>query len=307
MSAAATGYIQANTNGRLHDATVASLSPLNRSFLYGDAVYEVWRTYDQVVFAWEEHWQRLQKSAASVALELPWSAARLEKEIKATVAAFRQNCPFRGDLYIRLQIYRGAGPIGLDTNLAGSPGFVVFVKSVPELSTLARREGLSVTVAKTLRRNPIAALDPAWKTGNYLNNLLGLKEAHNRGADDVLFLNLTGEITEASTSNVAFIRDRQWVTPPVGSGILHGITRARIIAEVAAAVGLEPIEAPVYPADLATFAEAMLLSTTKDVQPVGRIDDHRFDVSPGARVWGLKDAFATSARHHAASHPEWRV
>jgi len=45
------GYVQANTMGRLHDAREASLSPLDRGFLYGDAIYEVWRTYDKVLFA----------------------------------------------------------------------------------------------------------------------------------------------------------------------------------------------------------------------------------------------------------------
>ena len=56
-------YIQANTQGRLHDAREASLSPLDRGFLYGDAVYEVWRTYGGVIFAWDEHWERLRNSA----------------------------------------------------------------------------------------------------------------------------------------------------------------------------------------------------------------------------------------------------
>ena len=54
-----THYIQANTNGRLHPASEPSIAPLNRGFLYGDAIYEVWRTYHGVIFAWEEHWKRM--------------------------------------------------------------------------------------------------------------------------------------------------------------------------------------------------------------------------------------------------------
>ena len=45
-------FIQACTNGRLHSAQEPSITPLNRGFLYGDAVYEVWRTYHGVLFAW---------------------------------------------------------------------------------------------------------------------------------------------------------------------------------------------------------------------------------------------------------------
>ena len=63
-------YIQANTDGRLHDAAEPSISPLNRGFLYGDAVYEVWRTYHGVIFGFEEHGRRLERSARALHLEI---------------------------------------------------------------------------------------------------------------------------------------------------------------------------------------------------------------------------------------------
>ena len=59
-------FIQANTNGRLHPAEEPSISPLNRGYLYGDAIYEVWRTYQGIIFTWEEHWARLFRSAKSL-------------------------------------------------------------------------------------------------------------------------------------------------------------------------------------------------------------------------------------------------
>ena len=82
-------FIQANTNGRLHRGDEPSLAPLNRGFLFGDAIYEVWRTYGGVVFAWEEHWRRLERSAKALYFNLPWSAAEIFAEIRRTVAAFR--------------------------------------------------------------------------------------------------------------------------------------------------------------------------------------------------------------------------
>src|SRR3954468_24497257 len=81
-------YIQANTNGRLHSATEPSISPLNRGFLYGDAIYEVWRTYERTIFAFEEHWQRLEQSARALHMELPLDRARCLEEIHRTVQAF---------------------------------------------------------------------------------------------------------------------------------------------------------------------------------------------------------------------------
>src|SRR5271157_4976444 len=102
-----THYIQANTNGRLHPAGEPSISPLSRGFLYGDAVYEVWRTYHGVIFAWEEHWSRLRASAQALHMRLPFAPERAISEIRRTVSAYRAEVRGRGELYIRLQITRG--------------------------------------------------------------------------------------------------------------------------------------------------------------------------------------------------------
>src|SRR5436853_3284874 len=100
----AESYIQACTNGRLHSAAEPSIAPLNRGFLYGDAIYEVWRTYHGIVFAWEEHWQRLEQSAAALYMALPFDAQRAFAEIRRTVTSFRAAANYTGDVYIRLQI-----------------------------------------------------------------------------------------------------------------------------------------------------------------------------------------------------------
>src|SRR5437762_3599983 len=83
-----------------------------------------------------------------------------------------------------------------------------------------------------LRRNPAESLNPAWKTGNYLNNILCLREAKTRGADEVVILNLAGEVTEAAVCNLAFVRGGEFITPPLQAGILGGITRSLLLEEI---------------------------------------------------------------------------
>src|SRR3954447_16317263 len=97
-------YIQANTNGRLHSAAEPSVSPLNRGFLYGDAIYEVWRTYHGIIFAWEEHFERLVNSGDALRMTIPFSPAEMLAEISRTVAEYRCHADFRDDVYIRLQL-----------------------------------------------------------------------------------------------------------------------------------------------------------------------------------------------------------
>jgi branched-chain amino acid aminotransferase len=300
-------FIQANTNGRLHDASEPSLSPLNRGFLYGDAVYEVWRTYRGVLFAWEEHWARLGDSARALHVELPLTPAKALGEIRRTADAYRQASGFIGELYIRLQITRGGGRIGLDTALADRPDFVLLVQPCPENSPEKARSGLRLSLASDLRRNPAAALNPAWKTGNYLNNVLGLREARARGADEVVMLNLAGDVTEAAVSNLAFVRAGSLITPPLAAGILGGITRALVLSKIAAAAGIAAREETVRPDDFAALDECLLLSTTKDITPVAAIDARNFQVGPNTVTARLKAAFADYALAYTAGHPGLKV
>src|SRR3954468_20307516 len=105
-------FIQANTNGRLHPATEPSIAPLNRGFLYGDAIYEVWRTYHEVIFAWDEHWARLERSAASLYMTLPWSREFMLAEIKKTAAAYRKFPVRRGRFTFVCRSRGAADPSG---------------------------------------------------------------------------------------------------------------------------------------------------------------------------------------------------
>jgi branched-chain amino acid aminotransferase len=300
-------YIQANTNGRLHSADEPSLSPLNRGYLYGDAIYEVWRTYHGVVFAWDEHWQRLLRSAAALHLTLPFTPEQIFAEIRRTVEAYRARVPDAGELYIRIQITRGAGPIGLDIALADRADFVLLVQPCPETPAEKLRDGLTLSLATGLRRNPIESLNPAWKTGNYLNNILCLREARARGADEVVMLNHDGEVTEAAVSNIGFVRRGVVLTPPLAVGILGGITRALLLEKIAPAAGVAAQELPVRPVHFAECEECFLLSSTKDVTPVAAIDRARFRVGPDSVVMKLKAAFAAYTRAYADAHPAQRV
>ncbi len=303
----ASDYVQANTGGRLHAADEPSIAPLNRGFLYGDAVYEVWRTYHGVVFGWEEHWERLENSARALGLELPLTKARLLEEIRRTVAAFDRRSGGGGECYIRLQVTRGGGPIGLDPALADHADYVILVQANRELAPEKAASGLALSLAQALRRNDRHTLDPAWKTGNYLNNLLCLREARARGADEVVITNLAGEITEAAVCNIYFVRDGVVQTPALESGLLGGITRRLLIATVAPAAGIAVREVKLTPADLPGMQECFLTSTTKDVMPVAAIDAHRFRVAPDSVTSRLKAAFAVFAQSHARAHPELKV
>ncbi len=301
-------YVQANTNGRLHDASEPSISPLDRGFLYGDSIYEVWRTYQGVLFAVEEHWARLETSAAGLGLKLPLSCGLLLDEIRRTIAASRKITGWAGEYYVRLQISRGAGVIGLDPALAGPQAFwVLLAKPLADLSEGELNAGMKVGLARSIRRNDTRTLPPSLKTGNYLNNVLALREALAMGAQEVLMVNLAGRLTEGSVRNFWFVQDRTALTPPLEEGLLAGVTRQILFEQVAPAAGIELREAVLTPVDLPKFAECFATSTTQDVAPVSRVGEFRFKVGADTFTRRLKSAFLDYVAQYNLAHPGFRV
>lgn len=300
-------YIQANTDGRLHPANEPSISPLNRGFLYGDAIYEVWRTYDGIIFAFDEHWQRLENSAKALHLDLPFNREQVLEQIRRTVEAFCEKYTQPTEFYIRLQITRGAGAIGLDTAFADKASYIILVQPLKEQIDKWQKTGLKLSVATTMHRLHVETVNPAWKTGNYLNNILCLREAQSRGADEVVMTNLNNEITEAAVSNLFFVRDGVLITPPLSAGILAGITRAFIIEQVAPRAGVKAVEQPIRVEEIGNCQECFISSTTKEIASVCAIDDIQYKVGEGTVSQKLREAFNAIVRERIAAHPELKV
>ena len=309
MQTPAESFVQANTNGRLHDAREGSISPLDRGFLYGDAVYEVWRTYGGVLFGVQEHWERLQASAGGLGLRLPLDLGRLLAEARRTIAAARSVTGWAGEHYVRLQVTRGAGAIGLDPGLAGPEGclWVLLVKPLADLTEKELNAGLKVGLATLVRRNDPRTVPPELKTGNYLNNVLALREALATGAQEVLMVNLEGRITEGSVRNIWFVEGETAYTPPLEDGLLAGVTRRILFEHVVKAEGVRLRERALRPEDLGGFSECFATSTTQDVAPVGCVGERLFALGPGTLTRRLKTAFRAYVEVYNAAHPEYRV
>lgn len=208
-----------NVDGRITPEADARVPVLDRGFLFGDSIYEVVRTVGAEPFGWPEHWQRLVASAAAIRLRLDLDEAAIARRIAATLAA---SGP--GDRYVRVVVSRGAGSApNIDLATAtGAPCWVVMVRELAAMSGAPSR----LAVIDRLR-NDRRALDPAAKSGNYLNNVLGLAEAKDLGATDCLMCNAQGFVTEASTSNVFARIDGVWLTPRLDDGILADVRQPR--------------------------------------------------------------------------------
>lgn len=261
-----------NVNGQIVDLAQAKVPVLDRSFLYGDSLYEVVRSYHGVLLHMTEHLARLEKSATLCKMRLDQSSADYEREIRKTFEAFRAR-PGNAerDIYCRLVVSRGVGKIGFGVeNLMTPSQYVIIVQplSVPTEEQYAH--GLSLKVVERLRNDP-RALDPAMKSGNYLNSILAYLEAAESKFDDALLCNADAHITEGTTFNIFYARNDIIATPPLEIGILDGITRTGTI-QMARQLGYDVREVRFPKERLYEADEVFVTSTTKDVFPVTRVD-----------------------------------
>jgi branched-chain amino acid aminotransferase len=261
-----------NVNGEILAPKAAKVSVFDRGYLYGDSLYEVVRTYNGKFFALDEHLKRLEQSAELCRMTLSQPLELYEKEILRTLAAFQSHAGrANADAYCRLIVSRGVGRIGFGLSCLETPTQYTIIVQPLELPTPAQYEkGAHLKISDRLRNDP-RALDPAMKSGNYLNSLLAYLEAASEDYDDALLCNADGFLTEGTTFNFFYARRGILATPPLDIGILDGITRRHVI-RFARELGIEVREIRFPPQRLLEADEAFISSSIKEVFPITRVN-----------------------------------
>lgn len=286
--------VMVNINGRLFDKEHAVLSVFDHGFLYGEGIYEVLRTYDGVPFLLDRHLRRLRNSAAMIRLDLPLSDAEIELRFLDTVSAAGLG-PGGRDAYIRILVTRGIGEITYDPAACPEPSIVIITKPHVDPPASAYTDGVIVSLVGVMRNHP-GTVNPLIKSNNLLNNALGNQEALRKGAFEAVMRNYRGEIAECSQSNIFIVKDGVALTPPTDAGLLVGITR-EFLFEVAQDIGIPMREQVLQEADLFGAHECFLTSTTRELVPIVRVDEHVIGSgSPGRITTALLEAFRVRAR-----------
>ena len=262
-----TTKVYLSTEGRPVDPDEAKVSVFDRGFLYGDSVYETMRTAGGgKPVELQRHLDRLQRSAAGIGFEIPFSASDLEAAIASTHAATGND-----ESYVRVVVTRGRGPIMLDPRKSSDPTLVIVAQALTLPEPRTYETGISAALVQVDKAGG-GLLDPEIKTGNYLNNIIALRQAIAAGADDAILCTSAGEIAEGATSNVFIVQDGAIKTPHLHTGLLPGITR-QVVCELARGIGQPVGEGVIHPDDLRTADELFLTSSVRGIMPVTRLDN----------------------------------
>lgn len=272
-------------NGRFVPKEKALVSVYDHGYLYGDGIYETMRAYKGLLFLLDRHLARLERSAEAIYLRLPMPLPRIKDALEESL--LRNNL---SDAYVRIQISRGPGEIGLDPGLCPEPTMVIIAKPFKDYPLELYEKGVAVSIVSTRRNHP-QAINPAVKATNFLNNILAKAESLRSGAYEGIMLNWEGFIAEGTISNIFWVKKGTLYTPSVGVGILEGVTRG-LVMELAKRDGI-PLEEGAYLSDeLLDADECFITNTTMEVMPVTRIDGRPVaDGRPGPVTGLLRAAY----------------
>lgn len=278
-------------NGETMPADQARVSVWDRGFLFGDAVYEVFRVYRGRLWLEDEHLGRLKRSLAE--LEFPaQDLGRLMDRVRGLIKAGEI-----GDGTVYIQITRGVAPrTHAFPDPAVPPTELIVAKPYDDGPTARLREtGVKAITHPDLRwhRRDI-------KTVNLLGNVLAMEKAKRAGCFEAILVDQHGIVTEATHTSLLWVRGGVILGTPEGWEILPGTTRNRTLRLVES-LGL-PFEAVHSHLDEVLSAdEVVLVGTTSEVISIVLIDDRVVGAGrPGPVSRRLWDAYRAEVERFLA-------
>lgn len=231
----------------------------NRSFQYGDGLFETMHSLGNSIQFFYEHMERLISGMKVLKMEVPVrfsiDTMGLQNEISKLLT---KNRIFKGGR-VRLTVFREEG--GFYSPRNNETNYVIQTENLPQDKYIFNENGYTIAVFEDIQK-PVNILSGLKLTSSMFYVMAGIYKSENN-LDECLIINDKGNIAEGISSNVFLVKDSNIYTPPLKSGCLNGIMRARII-KIAKAAGYTvydgvPIQTPdIMAADELFFTNAIL-------------------------------------------------
>jgi branched-chain amino acid aminotransferase len=257
-------WVSSNEGGGLVTEPLVSVN--DHGLTVGDGIFETLKTINGKAVLLERHLARLQRSAQLLDLTIP-SIDAIKIAISQLLA--QEEIVKSAIGRIRITVTSGPGELG-SIRSNGWTLVVVWSESKPW------PESAEVVISDIVRneRSPLAGA----KTISYAENVLALNRARKLGSSEAILLNLAGNVCEGTGSNVFIVKNKVVLTPPVTDGLLPGITRNSVIESIPKQIRFSELSFTAD--DLLNADEVFLTSTTRNIQPVTKINDNTFPIGP---------------------------
>ena len=240
----------------------ANILTQNRSFLYGDGVFETVKIINNKILFLEDHYFRLMSSMRVVRMEIPMNFTMefLEEQILALVNKNGLTSSSRA----RITVYRNDGGYYLPQD--NTVSFLIHAVTLESKLYSIEKKEYEVDLYKDfyVTKQLLSSI----KTTNKIINITGSIFANENGLDNCLLLNDSKNIIEALQGNIFMLMGNKLITPPVSEGCLNGIMRKQILSLAKQIENLDVVEEVISPFDLQKADELFITNVIKGIQPI---------------------------------------
>ncbi len=271
---------------------------------YGTGVFEGIRCYatnnGPALFRVEEHLTRFFASAEIHGIEIPFSADHLTEAITRVIQENEFNA-----CYVRPIAYFGSGSLSLYPRECAVEVVILAWPWADYLGAEGQQRGVSVTVSPWRKFESKMMPTTAKACGQYVNSVLAIREAVNRGFAEAILLDAGGQIAEGSGENLFIVRDKQLLTNDASHSILPGITRDAVL-RIAADLGYSTKVKTLSLEDLVSADEAFFTGTAVEVTPIRELDHTRIGTcTPGPVTTEIQQSFFAAATGQDERYHHW--
>jgi branched-chain amino acid aminotransferase len=213
-----------NLNGSFIEEKTPVIRADNRSFRYGDGVFETMKVVVGSIQLKDLHFERLFRGMETLQITLQGfiNAEIFEEQIMKTILRNRISGPAR----VRLTVFRGDGGLYEFNNT--SAGYVIQVWSLSSSSMVMNEKGIRVGLYEDGRKSVDALAN--LKSNNYLVYAMGAIHAKKYQNNDCIILNTNGRVCDATVANVFYVKDGTIFTPPLSEGCVAGVMRSHLLS-----------------------------------------------------------------------------
>lgn len=259
-----------NFNGVITEEEL-QLSVSNRSFLYGDGVFETLKVLNNQILFFEDHYFRLLASMRIIRMQIPMSFTLeyLEEQILTIV----RKQGFQDSARVRLTVFRNDG--GYYTPTDNKVSFVIHASALSVKSYTASETPFEVDLYKDfiVPKQLLSTL----KTNNKLIQITASIFAQENELDTCLLINDDKNVIEAAYGNLFMLLNGQLITPPISEGCLNGIMRKQILKLAKELDGIEMLEQPISPFDLQKADELFITNVIVGIQSITKYRKKEFE------------------------------
>ncbi len=255
-------FFMININGNFSDNNQV-LTPENRGYSYGDALFETIKVSNSKILFLEDHYFRLMASMRIMRMEIPMTFTMefMEAEILKTI---EKNELLNSSARVKIQVHRNVGGLYLPTN--NEITFIISAKALDTDFYLLNEEAYEVDLFKDFYVAP--GLLSTLKTNNKAINVVGSIYAKENDLDNCLLLNTNKSVVEALNGNLFLVKGNTIKTPPLADGCLKGVMRQQILNLLELLPDYTLAEESISPFELQKADELFVTNVIQGIQPI---------------------------------------